>query len=86
MIFLDRTSRNPQALSTYPNLVQEAIQDVWHGDGEGGAARCHDAVDDAHPALEVVAEDGQRRRVGKCGAGAEEDAVRKVQGVQLQEA
>ena len=66
-----------------PMVLQDVLVDEAQADGEDGAAGGDDAVDDAHPLLEVVAEDGERGRVHQAGSGTEHDAIREVQDLHL---
>ena len=65
--------------SPYPNLVQEDLQEERHGDGEDGAAGGDEPVGEAEVPLEVVADDGEGRRVGERGARPEQHAVGQIQ-------
>ena len=61
-----------------PVPLQDVLIDEAQPDGEDRAAGGDDPVDDAHPLLEVVAEDGERGRVNQAGPGTEHDAIREV--------
>ena len=66
-----------------PMVLQDVLVDEAQADGEDGTARGDDAVDDAHPLLEVVAEDGERGCVHQAGSGTEHDAICEVQDLHL---
>ena len=63
----------------YPDIVQEDLQEERHGDGEDGAAGGDEPIGEAEVPLEVVADDGEGRRVGEGGARPEQHAVRQIQ-------
>lgn len=66
----------------HPN-VQHVRKQEGHADGEDGGAGRHEPVDNAHPPLEVVAEDDEGRRVGQRRAHTEHDAIGEHQHLDL---
>lgn len=64
--------------------VEDVGQDERQRDGEHGRPRRHEAIHQAHPALEVVAQDHQRGRVGQRRPAAEHQPVRDHQDFHLQ--
>ena len=66
-----------------PVPLQDVLVDEAQPDGEDRAAGGDDPVDDAHPLLEVVAEDGEGGGVDQAGSGPKHDAVGEVQYLHL---
>ena len=66
-----------------PVVLQDVLVDEAQADGEDGAAGGDDAVDDAHPLLEVVAKDGEGRGVDQASSGPKHDAIGEVQNLHL---
>ena len=68
-----------------PMPFQDVLVDKAQPDGEDGAARGDDPVDDAHPLLEVVAQDGEGGGVDQTSSGSKHDAIGEVQNLHLGE-
>ena len=66
-----------------PVPLQDVLVDEAQPDGEDRAAGGDDPVDDAHPLLEVVAEDGEGGGVDQAGSGTKHDAIGEVQNLHL---
>ena len=64
-------------------VLQNVLVDKAEPNGEDGAASSDDPVDDPHPLLEVVAEDGEGGRVHQAGSRPKHDAIREVQNLHL---
>ena len=64
-------------------VLQNVLVDKAEANGEDGAASSDDPVDDPHPLLEVVAEDGEGGRVHQAGSRPKHDAIREVQNLHL---
>ena len=65
-------------------MLEDVLVDEAQPDGEDGAAGGDDPVDDAHPLLEVVAEDGEGGRVDQASSGPKHDAIGEVQNLHLE--
>ena len=63
--------------------AEQGRHDERHEHGEDGRSHGADAVHEAQPALEVVAENDQRGCVDERGAGAEHQAIRHQQSLKL---
>ena len=68
-----------------PVPLQDVLVDEAQPDGEDRAAGSDDPVDDAHPLLEVVAQDCEGGGVDQAGSGPKHDAVGEVQNLNLVE-
>ena len=68
-----------------PVPLQDVLVDEAQPDGEDRAAGGDDPVDDAHPLLEVVAQDGEGGGVDQAGSGTKHDAIGEVQYLHLVE-
>ena len=66
-----------------PVILENVLVDKAQPNGEDGAASSDDPVDDPHPLLEVVAEDGEGGRVHQAGSRPKHDAIREVQDLHL---
>ena len=64
-------------------MLQNVLVEKAKSDGEDGATSSHNAVDNAHSLLEVVAEDGEGRSVDETCAGTKHDAVGEVEHLHL---
>ena len=62
---------------------QDVLVDKAQPDGEDGATGGDNPVDDAHPLLEVVAQDGEGGGVDQAGSGSKHDAIGEVQNLHL---
>ena len=66
-----------------PVVLEDVLVDKAQPDGEDGAARGDDPIDDAHPLLEVVAKDGEGGGVDQASSGPKHDAIGEVQNLHL---